>query len=103
MNPTIDLKPCPFCGGNPFFDHDDSGWNWIECSQCHVSSKAGTHAMDDCRPMLAESWNTRVNPAAILGKEGGKKSRRTLTTEQSKAMIEAREAKRKQRIQNEPQ
>ena len=21
------LKPCPFCGGEVTFDHDDNGWN----------------------------------------------------------------------------
>jgi len=35
-----------------------------------------------------------ISPAAILGKEGGKKSRRTLTPEQAKAMVEARERKK---------
>lgn len=56
----IELEPCPFCGGKAEFDYDDNGWNWIECQQCHVSSKAGVHAMEDCKPMLAESWNNRV-------------------------------------------
>ena len=31
---------------------------------------------------------------AIIGSVGGKKSRRTLTTEQAQAMVKAREAKR---------
>ena len=57
---SLALNPCPFCGGKPEFDYDDNGWNWIECSQCHVSSKAGVSAMEDCRPMLAESWNQRA-------------------------------------------
>lgn len=35
-----------------------------------------------------------ISPAAILGKEGGKKSRRVLTTEQAMAMVEARERKK---------
>ena len=55
----LELKSCPFCGGKPEFDHDDNGWNWIECSECHVSSNAGVSAMEDCRPMLAEVWNQR--------------------------------------------
>jgi len=32
-----------------------------------------------------------------LGKKGGKKSRRTLTPEQARAMVKAREAKRKKK------
>lgn len=35
-----------------------------------------------------------ISPGAILGKEGGKKSKRVLTPEQAKAMVEAREKKR---------
>lgn len=35
-----------------------------------------------------------ISPAAILGKEGGKKSKRVLTPEQAKAMVEAREKKK---------
>jgi hypothetical protein len=49
-----DLLPCPFCGGDADFDHDDAGYNWIECSQCHTSSKAGVSVMEDCKPILAE-------------------------------------------------
>ena len=55
-----DLKPCPFCGGKAGFDHDDNGWNWVECSQCHTSSRAAVHSMEDCRLILAEAWNRRV-------------------------------------------
>ena len=36
-----------------------------------------------------------ISPAAILGSEGGKKSRRVLTPEQAKAMVEAREKKKR--------
>ena len=28
-----DLKPCPFCGGEPRDKHE-SGWSWIECGDC---------------------------------------------------------------------
>jgi hypothetical protein len=36
-----------------------------------------------------------ISPAVILGKEGGKKSKRVLTPEQAKAMVEAREKKKR--------
>ena len=39
--------------------------------------------------------NNAISPAAILGKEGGKKSKRVLTPEQAKAMVEAREKKKR--------
>lgn len=54
------LKSCPFCGGEAHFYYDDNGWNWIECSRCHASSKAAVHAMEDCRTILSEGWNKRV-------------------------------------------
>lgn len=36
-----------------------------------------------------------ISPAAILGKEGGKKSKRVLTSEQARKMVEARENKKR--------
>lgn len=57
------LKPCPFCGGEATFDHDDNGWNWIECLACGASTNARVSAMDDCKPLLLEQWNKRVPPA----------------------------------------
>lgn len=56
------LKPCPFCGGNAVFDHDDNGWNWIVCEACQASTNALVSAMDDCKPILAEHWNRRATP-----------------------------------------
>lgn len=60
-----DLSPCPFCGGKAHFDHDDDGWNWIECSQCQASSTAAVHTGEDCRPMLRERWNRRDTPDGV--------------------------------------
>ena len=36
-----------------------------------------------------------ISPASILGKAGGKKSKRVLTPAQAKAMVEAREKKKR--------
>lgn len=60
----LELKPCPFCGGEASFDHDDNGWNWIYCKSCDASTNARVSAMDDCRPLLAEAWNR----SALLAK-----------------------------------
>jgi Spy/CpxP family protein refolding chaperone len=38
-----------------------------------------------------------INTAAVLGKEGGKKSKRVLTPEQAKAMVEVREKKKREK------
>lgn len=56
------LLPCPFCGGEAGFDHDDNGWVWIDCSSCGASTNARVSAMDDCKPLLAEQWNRRATP-----------------------------------------
>lgn len=41
--------------------------------------------------------NAEISPAAILGREGGKKSRRVLTSEQAMAMVEARKRKKREK------
>ena len=56
----MELLPCPFCGGEATFDHDDNGWNWISCGKCGVSTNCRTHTMEDCHRLLAEQWNRRV-------------------------------------------
>jgi Lar family restriction alleviation protein len=61
----MELKPCPFCGGEAKFDHDYNGWNWIFCSQCNSSTNARVSAMDDCKPLLVEAWNRRHGTAEI--------------------------------------
>ena len=63
----IKLKPCPFCGGEAYFDKDDHGWQWIECGKCHVATSQRASLMEDCKPLLAEAWNTRsaIDPEAI--------------------------------------
>lgn len=55
----IKLKPCPFCGGEAYFDKDDHGWQWIECGKCHVATSQRASLMEDCKPLLAEAWNAR--------------------------------------------
>ena len=56
----MELLPCPFCGGEATFDHDDNGWNWISCEKCGTTTNSRTHTMEDCHPLLAEQWNRRV-------------------------------------------
>ena len=46
--------------------------------------------------MKCPNCGFELNPAAILGKAGGKKSRRVLTPEQAKAMVGIREQNRKE-------
>jgi len=64
---TEQLKPCPFCGGEADFDHDDDDWQWIECGKCHVATMSMVSAMDDCKPILVEHWNRRASQQVPAG------------------------------------
>jgi Lar family restriction alleviation protein len=55
-----ELKPCPFCGGEPFMDDDDDGCGRnvdyaVKCSKCPVR-------LDWCdtREEAQNAWNTRA-------------------------------------------
>ncbi|MBP6517893.1 Lar family restriction alleviation protein [Shewanella sp.] len=55
------LKPCPFCGGKADFDYDDSGYNWVFCTKCGVTTDTDMHDEFDARLRLAKAWNTRAD------------------------------------------
>lgn len=59
----FNLKPCPFCGGKPDFDQDDSGYIWIYCQKCGVSTDTRMHGHEDARISLSEDWNQRDKAA----------------------------------------
>ncbi|WP_444891764.1 Lar family restriction alleviation protein (plasmid) [Microbulbifer sp. TRSA001] len=67
MGEEIKLKGCPFCGAKAAFNIDSDGWQWIECIGCHVATNQRVSAMEDCRPLLAEEWNSRVSGAEAKG------------------------------------
>lgn len=57
---AIPLKPCPCCGGPAAMHANADGWNWVECSRCGLATMYRISAGDDCRPLVAEAWNTRT-------------------------------------------
>lgn len=59
-----DLQPCPFCGGTARFNETEDGGYFIECTNCRSSTCLRYSLMDDAKPILAESWNRRVQLAA---------------------------------------
>ena len=56
---TEKLKPCPFCGGEPFMvdaEIDGRVYYIVKCGTCHCTSGV----MQMSRPAAAEAWNRRV-------------------------------------------
>lgn len=60
MTTDIKLLPCPFCGANAHFEMDDVRWEWVECESCGMQSNRRASLMEDCKPILADTWNTRA-------------------------------------------
>lgn len=63
----IELKHCPFCGGEAEFttiDEEDnpniSGGEYARCKSCAVSTKLFFPLMDSVDELIAEAWNMRV-------------------------------------------
>ena len=56
----IELKPCPFCGGEAFIEehkfHGCSNTYGVKCSKCHTQ----TYQFFDTKEMAEKRWNTRT-------------------------------------------
>lgn len=48
------LRPCPFCGGTPKLETNESGWSSVVCPDC------GANMYDYNLEMLEKSWNRRT-------------------------------------------
>ena len=62
----MELKPCPLCGLEVVYTLNHS----IGCNNCGIYLANGP--LPARRGGLVESWNTRSNPASILGAQGGR-------------------------------
>lgn len=53
---SVELKPCPFCGGMAFMDDNpEIKVNWIECKVCGASP----HVFSNTVELAIEVWNKR--------------------------------------------
>lgn len=58
----IELKPCPFCGGNAELKHDVTapGYSYIECESCSTKSPRFARSFDSSSDEDAKTfWNRR--------------------------------------------
>jgi hypothetical protein len=70
MTTEVELKPCPFCGGEARFgvikegsmysaDDVNLGGEYIECSKCYTSTKLVFPLGQQAKPILILLWNQR--------------------------------------------
>ena len=66
----IDLKPCPFCGGEAkVFAYDDGGI-CVKCMECYCQTQASTDMCisyakrESAFERIVSSWNRRVEREA---------------------------------------
>ena len=60
----MELKPCPFCGGNAILDHDRAGFgaSYIRCERCRLESVHFIKSFEIVSDEQAiKYWNRRVN------------------------------------------
>lgn len=63
---SAELKPCPFCGGNPLHQicTDDTASNYggyfIECEDCKASTKLFFSCGENITEQLIAAWNRRA-------------------------------------------
>ena len=67
---SIELKPCPFCGGEAVLqaidfepDYDDLPIWWVRCSSCLAETAEFTGATE---AEAIAAWNTRKEPITIM-------------------------------------
>lgn len=64
---NVELKPCPFCGGEARIDEGMRGYPCILCGTCGASSD---YASTDDVSEAITAWNTRHDHSPDAGKVG---------------------------------
>lgn len=56
----IELKPCPFCGGEARFAGGEV-FDWVSCTSCRAESRCECSKVE-----AAEAWNRRADVAPVV-------------------------------------
>lgn len=62
----IELKPCPFCGGEAYLKYSDiamvAEWVGVRCKKCNAGGGKKDASVEYCAvEKAAEFWNRRVD------------------------------------------
>ncbi len=63
MNQKIELKPCPFCGGEAAYKELSGGSHiMVKCAECGIGTEAFRNHIYYCAAdKVAEVWNRRAD------------------------------------------
>ncbi len=56
----MELKPCPFCGGKADYDNNESGLEWVYCTECGATGESFWMSID-VTDQAIKAWNNRQN------------------------------------------
>jgi len=66
---TEAIKECPCCGGLAAIGEvpygEKQGGRYVECTRCGLTTRLMYPSKDDCDPELVETWNDRIELAAL--------------------------------------
>lgn len=62
MNNAVELKPCPFCGGEARLIEGEE-WAYIQCTQMKMHRAMFCDGDNNCDEEAVEQWNRRTETA----------------------------------------
>lgn len=63
---SIELKPCPFCGGKAVYRKKSGDYGYtpdihlVECTRCDAEIRATSLDYKDLKDVVVDKWNRRV-------------------------------------------
>lgn len=62
-----ELKPCPFCGGEPQWQWHSGDALWIECTSCGAIGPQHENSTGENQDETLSAWNTRTDAGFSAG------------------------------------